>query len=150
MKSHINFSDTTRTNNTSTNTSKKNLPGIWLGIDLGTTNTTCAFYSPSRHVSKLIRFSPSYASIQKRNDKFGRILPSAVYYEDGVVNSIGKGALLMKNHDDDTQEPQDQNDNYDGKHVEEEVGSKSNGFLLTSVKRIWGMDTVQIKDEMNA
>ena len=149
MKSHINFSDTTRTNNTSTNTSKKNLPGIWLGIDLGTTNTTCAFYSPSRHVSKLIRFSPSYASIQKRNDKFGRILPSAVYYEDGVVNSIGKGALLMKNHDDDTQEPQDQNDNYDGKHVEEEVGSKSNGFLLTSVKRIWGMDTVQIKDEMN-
>ena len=120
--------------NTNSNDSKKNLPGIWLGIDLGTTNTTAAFFSPNKYVSKLIRFTPPYASIQKKNDKFGKILPSAVYYENGLVESIGKSALVKID---------EQNKEREGKK------KQANNFLLTSVKRIWGMDTIQIKDEIS-
>jgi molecular chaperone DnaK (HSP70) len=88
-----------------------------------------AFYSPSKHVSKLIRFSPTF--VQQRNDKFGRILPSAVYFEKGQLASVGKSALLMTN-------------NIQNGHGEDQ----SEGYLLTSVKRIWGMDKVQIQDVM--
>eukprot|EP01083_Nonionella_stella_P200103 733158_1 len=51
--------------------------GIWIGIDLGTTNSTAAFYSPSKNKAKLIRFRPQFATLQP-NGKYGRILPSAV------------------------------------------------------------------------
>lgn len=118
---------------TSTTNDQKNLPGIWLGIDLGTTNTTAAFYSPSKHVSKLIRFTPTYSSIQKHNNKFGKILPSAVYYKNGCLKSIGKSALMRKTTCDNSENDKDK---------------CSGGILLTSVKRIWGMDQVQIKDEI--
>ncbi len=139
-----------------TNNSKKNLPGIWLGIDLGTTNTTAAFYSPNNHVSKLIRFTPSYASIQKHNQKFGKILPSAVYYENGELKSVGRNALLMFNRANsngviDKVTLKGGTGTNDGKTTLtgiKNTSSSSHGILLTSVKRIWGMDKVQIKDEI--
>lgn len=143
---------------------KKNLPGIWLGIDLGTTNTTAAFYSPNNHVAKLIRFTPTYASVQKKNDKYGKILPSAVYFEKGEVDCIGKSALLK------TQSVKENGTEYDDvnksitsstptgntheKHSDNEEKNipphDNRGVLLTSVKRIWGMDTIQIKDEIHS
>jgi len=122
------------------NSNKKNsLPGIWLGIDLGTTNTTAAFYSPVKHKSKLIRFSPDLASVQE-NDKYGRILPSALRYENGKLKYMGKSALnKQKEVEDRTRQGLDDKDEEDG----------DGGVLLTSVKRIWGMDTALLKEEMN-
>ncbi len=157
------------TNNSET---KKNLPGLWLGIDLGTTNTTAAFYSPNNHVAKLIRFTPNYSSVQKKNDKYGKILPSAVYYKNGAVDCIGKSALLKKQNMKNTGSNGNDNDNgrintsqdelcenkrttninIEREEIKTVLPSSSSkhddGVLLTSVKRIWGMDAAQMKDEI--
>ena len=141
---------------------KRDLPGLWLGIDLGTTNTTAAFYSSKNHVAKLMRFAPQYAAIQKKNGKYGKILPSTVYYENGVIGCIGNSALMKKQNNSKDDNSHDvtktcvcttsatNNDKEPSEHSKTNNTSLSNnhGVLLTSVKRIWGMDTAQIKNEI--
>mmetsp|Transcript_7097 Transcript_7097/g.13395 ORF Transcript_7097/g.13395 Transcript_7097/m.13395 type:complete len:642 (-) Transcript_7097:773-2698(-) len=108
---------------------KHYLPGIWIGIDLGTTNSTAAFYSPAKSKAKLIRFRHHLA---KRNRKYGRILPSVVSYRDGKIEAVGISAL--ENTTMVTQE---------------NAGNRPNDAVtLSSVKRIWGMDTKQVQNEL--
>jgi len=104
---------------------KKTPPGIWVGVDLGTTNSTAAFYSPVKSKAKLIRFQSQYA---KRNRKFGRILPSAISYKDGKLDAIGISALRRN----DSSGQSDDDDR----------------VVLSSVKRIWGMDAAQVRSEL--
>jgi Molecular chaperone len=107
---------------------KQHLPGIWIGIDLGTTNSTAAFYSPAKSKAKLIRFRDHLA---KRNHKYGRILPSVVSYRDGKVEKIGISSLESKIQAQENTE-KDQKD----------------AVILSSVKRIWGMDAKQVQNEL--
>ena len=107
---------------------KKSFPGIWVGVDLGTTNSTAAFYSPAKSKAKLIRFRPQYA---KQNRKFGRIVPSAISYKDGKLDAIGISALRRNGNDSSGQNQ-----------------SGDDRVVLSSVKRIWGMDADQVRSEL--
>ncbi len=127
------------TNISSTNEAKSQTlqnPGIWIGIDLGTTNTTAAFYSATKSKAKLMRFQPQLAK-KTPSRKFGRILPSAVRYtftssDDSIEITTNVGvSALDKNH----------------KKEEEESHESSSSVLLSSVKRIWGMDASQVQGE---
>mmetsp|Transcript_21512 Transcript_21512/g.32692 ORF Transcript_21512/g.32692 Transcript_21512/m.32692 type:complete len:779 (+) Transcript_21512:66-2402(+) len=128
--------------------------GIWIGIDLGTTNSTAAFYSPSKNKAKLIRFRPQFATLQQ-NGKYGRILPSAVQ-------------LTCDDDDDDDddgeEDGKDGNNNNNNKKIREvSIGAEalknernrkqtqnnsSSSVMLSSVKRIWGMDAKQVDNEL--
>lgn len=118
--------------------------GIWIGIDLGTTNSTAAFYSPAKSKAKLIRFQPTYAK-RNANNKYGRILPSAIYYsqKDGEahVQAIGIEAVQSQENQESEidlpQNPKNNQEEKEGGHV-----------VLSSVKRIWGMDQTQIQNEI--
>jgi len=116
--------------------SRKGLKGIWIGVDLGTTNSTAAFYSPAKSKAKLIRFQPQFAKQQNHN-KFGRSVPSAISYDaQGKTDAIGISALKK---DDRTMA---------GRQTHNENGHDR--VILSSVKRIWGMDAAQVRSEVEA
>ena len=118
---------------TSTTTNPDHKDGVWIGIDLGTSNCTAAVWSLSKSRAKVIRFSPQHASLTS-SGKGGRILPSALFYNHSnfeIISSldplVGKGALEAAALQE----------------VEERRGT-----LITSAKRIWGMTASQIQDEV--
>jgi len=96
--------------------------GIWIGIDLGTSNCTAAFWDTVRNRAKLIRFRSDVAS--RISGKCGRVLPSCVSYEkgEGNVTAVGQGAT--------------------------EKAEGKDEVLFSSVKRIWGITSDQILSEL--
>lgn len=95
----------------------KRKPGLWIGVDLGTTNSTAAYYNRNTSEAKLIRFKSPFS-------KDGKILPSTLAYKEGTLIAVGQeGIDLLKSQSDDI-------------------------VLLSSVKRIWGMDATQVDKEL--
>lgn len=112
----------------------KNITGIWIGIDLGTSNCTAAFWDTVRNRAKLIRFRSNVAS--RVAGKCGRILPSCISYDknNGDVTAVGQGAQIrvegQECFDDDS---------------EKKGRREKNEAVFSSVKRIWGMTKTQIE-----
>jgi molecular chaperone DnaK (HSP70) len=127
---------------TDTNPDKKD--GIWIGIDLGTSNCTAAVWSLSKSRAKQIRFSSQHASLTA-SGKGGRILPSALFYE-----SSSKAVPVSVNNDSSPREERiDPSDPLVGKSaLQAQLEEKRRGVLITSAKRIWGLTASQIKDEV--
>lgn len=108
------------------NSELKRKPGLWIGIDLGTTNSTAAFYDRKSSEAKLVRFRPSLS-------KDGKILPSTVSFLDGKVVGVGQEAIdaaAVANEESSS------------------ISSNNRVQLVSSVKRIWGLDVDQFKREM--
>lgn len=101
--------------------------GIWIGIDLGTSNSTCAVWDSTRGSPKWIRL-PKTVAFSQQNGKMGRIMPSVVRWESprqGDENDqplVGCSALL----------PNKTDRNSDPLH------EPSSSSLLQSVKRLLG------------
>jgi molecular chaperone DnaK (HSP70) len=89
--------------------------GIWIGIDLGTSNSACAVWDSTRGSSKWMRL-PKTVAFQQSNGKAGRIMPSVVRWKNQEDVLVGAAALMpLSQHDDD-----------------------DNSSLLQSVKRLLG------------
>jgi molecular chaperone DnaK len=90
--------------------------GVWIGIDLGTSNSACAVWDSTRGSPKWMRL-PQIASAQT-NGKVGRIMPSVVRFEQPPSDPSKKcksfvGAMALEQND-------------------------ANSSLLQSVKRLLG------------
>lgn len=87
--------------------------GIWIGIDLGTSNSACAIWDSTRGSSKWIRLP--HVAIAEDSGKIGRIVPSVVRIHESAGDKsnnflVGKQAL----------------------------SSKDSGMLISSIKRLFG------------
>jgi hypothetical protein len=95
--------------------------GIWIGIDLGTTNCACAVWDSFRGSPKWLRL-PNNVATRQHNGKMGRIMPSVVRWvlpnesEGTATNPVLVGAAAC----------------------DENVIFKKEGSLLQSVKRMLG------------
>ncbi|VEU38805.1 unnamed protein product [Pseudo-nitzschia multistriata] len=70
----------------------KQYDGIWIGIDLGTSNSTCAVWDSSRGGAKWVRLPDITEST---SSKAGRIMPSIVRFPNGCDDPlVGFPALL--------------------------------------------------------
>jgi molecular chaperone DnaK (HSP70) len=94
-------------------------PGIWIGIDLGTTNCACAVWDSFRGSPKWLRL-PNNVAAPQHNGKMGRVVPSVVRWVrtegNGTANHVLVGAAV---YDDN-------------------VKFTKNGSILQSVKRLLG------------
>mmetsp|Transcript_2244 Transcript_2244/g.2559 ORF Transcript_2244/g.2559 Transcript_2244/m.2559 type:complete len:739 (-) Transcript_2244:419-2635(-) len=98
---------------------------IWIGIDLGTSNSACAVWDSSRGGSKWIRL-PGVTKLV--GNKSGRTMPSVVrFIEDDKEKDtlVGFPALMIPSAENDTDD-----NNYSS--------SSSSSSILRSVKRLLG------------
>ena len=101
--------------------------GLWVGIDLGTTNSAVAAWDVNKCRSKLLRLSGGLATVSSSNPhKAGRIVPSALYFQDVVSDDD-----LMARYDHVIA----------GQNALDAAFGKTNtsDALLTSFKRILGL-----------
>jgi molecular chaperone DnaK (HSP70) len=118
--------------------------GIWVGVDFGTSNSSCAVWDSAGGRSKWMRFPRDLAQTTLR-DKRGRTMPSVVLYDTPHVQLVGQAAIHIVDTVLDaesrefstTRTPYNDNDHYNDKDVAE--------ALVTSVKRIFGMTPQQIQ-----
>jgi molecular chaperone DnaK (HSP70) len=87
-------------------------PGIWVGIDLGTSNCACAVWDSTRGGSKWIRL-PGIAPLEA-SGKLGRIVPSVIVLNENYCNQdananananaylVGAQALQKEEQDEQT------------------------------------------------
>ena len=103
--------------------------GLWIGIDLGTTNSAVAVWDTVKCRSKLLRFP--FALPPKNKHKFGRIVPSALLFSksDNFANSI---EYLENSNVKIGKDALDQ--------AKDEI--ETSPLLLTSFKRIMGTTTI--------
>lgn len=88
--------------------------GIWIGIDLGTSNSACAIWDSTRGSPKWIRLP--VIAIREESGKIGRMVPSVVRVTEGSKNnSVGAKAVSESM----------------------EVTADA-GMLISSVKRLFG------------
>ncbi|KAL3940235.1 MAG: hypothetical protein SGBAC_005195, partial [Bacillariaceae sp.] len=88
--------------------------GVWIGIDLGTSNSACAIWDSTRGSPKWIRLP--VIAFQEASGKSGRMVPSVVRVTEGSKrNSVGAKAI---------QETKDV--------------TADAGMLISSVKRLFG------------
>jgi molecular chaperone DnaK (HSP70) len=82
---------TSKTTTTTTNTTP---PGIWVGIDLGTSNCACAVWDSTRGGSKWLRL-PGIAPLEAASGKLGRVVPSVLCLKAGYDDN----KTLLENAD---------------------------------------------------
>lgn len=107
--------------NSSHATTSENSNGIWIGIDLGTSNSAVAIWDSSRGSSKWIRLPK--ISLKEISGKHGRMVPSVVRIHGDDRFSVGAQAI----------------------HQQQAVGDDSkatpnnaDGTLVSSIKRLFG------------
>ena len=101
-------------------------PGIWVGIDLGTSNCACAVWDSTRGGSKWIRL-PGIAPLEA-SGKLGRIVPSVICLHSGYNNHT----LLDDNHNNHN------DDAYDVGAQALDATTTTTTTLIQSVKRLLG------------
>ncbi|KAG7350550.1 chaperone protein DnaK [Nitzschia inconspicua] len=76
------------------------LDGIWIGIDLGTSNSACAVWDSTRGSSKWMRL-PNGLAFSQQNGKIGRIMPSVVRWEQrgGKMETLVGASALKSQYD---------------------------------------------------
>ena len=99
--------------------------GIWIGIDLGTSNSTCAVWDSTRGRPKWIRLPKNIAHLEGSSKKLGRIMPS-------IVRII----VEKKNDNDDKSHQQTTLVGAEAETTTTTTSSSSS--LLQSVKRLLG------------
>lgn len=88
--------------------------GVWIGIDLGTSNSACAIWDSTRGSPKWIRLP--VIAFREDSGKMGRMVPSVVRVTEGSKeNSVGAKAVL-----------------------ESRETTADAGMLISSVKRLFG------------
>jgi molecular chaperone DnaK (HSP70) len=105
--------------------------GIWIGIDLGTSNSACAVWDSTRGGSKWMRL-PKIAPIDTNNGgagKMGRIMPSIVRYVGSCNNN---------NNNDGEQREDEPPSPLVGCPALDRASNDDCSSLLLSVKRLLG------------
>lgn len=103
--------------------------GVWIGIDLGTSNCACAVWDSARGRPKVLQLK---GIARPRGGKDGRIVPSAVLYRQPPPLSHPK-AVVVGYPATQVQQQQQQETNDDDN---ENAAELSTGALVTSVKRL--------------
>jgi len=62
-----------------------NFPGPWIGIDLGTTYSTCAVWDTSLSRAKVIRLDIASTPKNKATTKHGKLVPSAILFIERIL-----------------------------------------------------------------
>eukprot|EP00526_Cylindrotheca_closterium_P004939 CAMPEP_0113631500 /NCGR_PEP_ID=MMETSP0017_2-20120614/16370_1 /TAXON_ID=2856 /ORGANISM="Cylindrotheca closterium" /LENGTH=635 /DNA_ID=CAMNT_0000542013 /DNA_START=52 /DNA_END=1959 /DNA_ORIENTATION=- /assembly_acc=CAM_ASM_000147 len=89
--------------------------GVWIGIDLGTSNSACAIWDSTRGSPKWIRLP--VIAFREKGGKLGRMVPSVVRVTEGSKpNSVGAKAVQENNKE----------------------ATADAGMLISSVKRLFG------------
>jgi len=117
--------------------------GVWIGVDFGTSNSTCAVWDSKGGRAKWIRLPPTLSQ-PLANGKKGRTMPSIVLFGEGenVSGIMGKKSSALVG-----QAAVEMVD----KSLEDSDAS-SNSFqqvsdaMITSVKRIFGMKPSQLRE----
>lgn len=109
-----------------------NRKGGWIGIDLGTSNCTAAVWDLDRSRCKVLRLGyKNLARPPPDGSKGGKIVPSAVLFDDGGDNKVGYDAMSQLGNDDNNKE---------GNTIDISTA------LVTSFKRIVGMTSNQARE----
>jgi molecular chaperone DnaK (HSP70) len=111
---------------TSTTPPTNTTTGIWVGIDLGTSNCACAVWDSHRGGSKWIRL-PGIAPLEQPAGKLGRIVPSVI--------------VLNENYKNKNKHTLEKNSYYVGAQAlqkDQDEATTTTTTLIQSVKRLLG------------
>ena len=97
------------------------MSGVWIGIDLGTSNSACAIWDSSRGSPKWIRL-PKIALTESTGTKLGRMVPSVVKIQGDESFWVGAQALQQ-------QQQEEEGENF-----------SSSGTIVSSIKRLFGKE----------
>lgn len=111
--------------------------GGWIGIDLGTSNCTAAVWDLDRSRCKVLRLG--YKNLARpppgdgsSSDKSGKIVPSAVLFDDDGDDKVGYDAISQLGNADNKDEAVNNTDMF--------------AALVTSFKRVVGMTSNQARE----
>ena len=112
--------------------------GGWIGIDLGTSNCTAAVWDLERSRCKVLRLGYKNLARPLESGKGGKIVPSAVLFDDAGDVRVGYEAIsnLGNIHDDA----------YDANEVNYDAAAA----LVTSFKRVVGLTSDQARELQNS
>lgn len=97
------------------------MSGVWIGLDLGTSNSACAIWDSSRGSPKWIRL-PKIALTESSGTKLGRMVPSVVKIQGDESFWVGAQALQQ-------QQQEEEGENF-----------SSSGTIVSSIKRLFGKE----------